>query len=119
MPKNGYTRYLRSKHWKRLKKAKYKRAKIWKCEICGLVGKKNLHVHHVNYRQLFNVGLKDLRLVCISCHEKIHDLLGWFFVYESDNSADRWAQTLAAIKDLPGYIESYKELEERYQFLIS
>src|ERR1035437_5576370 len=52
--------YLRSEHWKNLRKEKKKLNPV--CEVCG--SKKKLDVHHINYRMLYDVLLEDLQTLC-------------------------------------------------------
>lgn len=71
--------YLKSDHWKDLRARKLARHKI--CEVCGRMGK--LDVHHVSYRELYDVVETDLVAVCRRCHDEIHEggkltgLRGW------------------------------------------
>lgn len=60
--------YLKSKHWFGPKKAKLFYVKS--CEQCG--SKSNLDVHHKEYRNLYDVELPDLMILCRSCHDKFH-----------------------------------------------
>lgn len=62
------TVYLKSEHWKTLRGKKLELNPS--CEICGKIGV--MDVHHVNYRQLFDVQLTDLLTVCRKCHDGIH-----------------------------------------------
>ena len=39
------------------------------CQMCGEEGQ---HVHHMTYARFGNENLKDLQLLCESCHIKIH-----------------------------------------------
>jgi hypothetical protein len=65
--------YLRSEDWKNLRLAKIAH-KGSKCSLCWSV-QTSPDVHHVNYRNLHDVGLKDLRVLCRTCHDKVHELL--------------------------------------------
>jgi 5-methylcytosine-specific restriction endonuclease McrA len=66
--------YLRSEHWKNLRKEKKKLNPV--CEVCG--SKKKLDVHHINYRMLYDVLLEDLQTLCRRCHNKRHKVLDRF-----------------------------------------
>ena len=66
--------YLRSEHWKNLRKEKKKVNPI--CEVCG--AKKKLDVHHKHYRNLYDVILEDLETLCRKCHKKRHERLDRF-----------------------------------------
>lgn len=61
--------YLKSEHWKALKKAKAKEAGR-KCEICGAT--KKLEFHHDNYRDIYDVTTADLRILCKTHHREFH-----------------------------------------------
>lgn len=60
--------YLLSEHWKRLRKAKLKINP--QCEICGR--KTKLDVHHLRYKNLYDVLVEDLQTLCRRCHRKHH-----------------------------------------------
>lgn len=67
--KNYYRNvYLQSEHWKNLRKEKLERNPI--CEQCG--SSLSLDVHHVQYRNLYDVTLKDLQTLCRLCHNNEH-----------------------------------------------
>ena len=69
--KNWYRKvYLKSNHWKKLKKQLFKeRGK--KCEKCG--SKRKIHCHHIRYGFIYDITIKDLLIVCKQCHKKIHN----------------------------------------------
>jgi len=69
--KQSYSNYLESKQWSNIRKMILMRAK-WSCEKCDSMG--HLDVHHLNYKTVFNESLKDLVLLCRSCHSKQHGL---------------------------------------------
>lgn len=60
--------YLKSEHWINLKKEKLKEFDC--CALCNSI--KKLDVHHLNYKNLYDVELSDLLVVCRPCHAKIH-----------------------------------------------
>ncbi len=60
--------YLKSEHWKNLKSSKLSANPF--CQSCG--GNSCLDVHHIRYRDLFNVELSDLLTLCRNCHETLH-----------------------------------------------
>ena len=68
--KRWYRRvYLKSDHWKTLKKALFfKRGKH--CERCDSCLK--IDVHHKEYRFIYDVTLDDLEILCRKCHQKEH-----------------------------------------------
>ncbi len=66
-----YEKYLKTKHWKKVRKLVFKRAK-YKCEQCGNKG--ILHPHHKTYRNRGNEHnyLEDIIVLCEDCHSEIH-----------------------------------------------
>lgn len=63
------TIYLRSDHWEVLRG----RALIYygrKCLKCPATTQ--LQVHHLNYRNIYDVILDDLQVLCMTCHHKEH-----------------------------------------------
>jgi len=46
------------------------------CEVPGCGSTHRLNCHHTHYLTLGNESVEDLRIVCRSCHQKIHDKLG-------------------------------------------
>lgn len=61
--------YLNSDHWRDLKAAKYA-IQGHKCERCPC--REWLQMHHNNYRDIFDVTIQDLEVLCDSCHLKEH-----------------------------------------------
>ena len=68
--KRNYYReeYLKSPHWSELRNKKMQESRC--CEICG--SNHRLDVHHLNYRNLFDVVIEDLQVLCRRCHASIH-----------------------------------------------
>lgn len=66
------TVYLKSDHWLTLRASKLKENPV--CERCGSA--KALDVHHVCYRQLFDVTIQDLLTLCRKCHDAEHEKNG-------------------------------------------
>lgn len=68
-----YERYLRSKEWRELKAYLIERRGL-KCEICGKIKKdpRQVNIHHITYKRLFNELPADLLILCIPCHKKQH-----------------------------------------------
>ena len=60
--------YLKSDHWKALRASKLKQSPC--CEKCG--AKHRLDVHHLDYKNLYDVTLEDLMTLCRRCHEAEH-----------------------------------------------
>lgn len=71
--KEKYDRYLKTRHWFFLSKKK-KKSVGNKCERCGVVETKinYLDTHHVNYKNLLDVELSDLEVLCRKCHIEHH-----------------------------------------------
>ena len=67
---SDYKKYLLSDEW-RLKRGKVfaKRGRI--CERCK--SKKDIQVHHKTYKNIYNEPLKDLEVLCKSCHMAHHE----------------------------------------------
>lgn len=63
-----YAEYLQTDHWKALREATVTRDPI--CVICKSL--KTAEVHHLRYRNIYDVTIEDLIGVCPDCHEKIH-----------------------------------------------
>jgi 5-methylcytosine-specific restriction endonuclease McrA len=60
--------YLKSDHWKQLRANKLSITPY--CEKCGV--RRRLDVHHLNYRNLYDVSVSDLMTLCRRCHEAEH-----------------------------------------------
>ena len=61
--------YLTSDHWKELRSRKLKETPF--CENCGSGLK--IEPHHINYRNLYDVELFDLKTLCRKCHFDFHE----------------------------------------------
>ena len=64
--------YLHSDHWTNLRAEKLRITPY--CENCKATS--DLDVHHVNYRQLFDVQVTDLKTFCRKCHTEHHIVHG-------------------------------------------
>ena len=64
-------KYLKSEHWKNLKAKKLKETP-W-CEKC--YSQKFLDVHHIGYKNLYDVTVNDLTTLCRRCHDELHKKL--------------------------------------------
>jgi hypothetical protein len=62
------TEYLKSEHWRSLRASKLRESPV--CEKCGT--NNHLDVHHVNYNNLYDVRLSDLKTLCRRCHHELH-----------------------------------------------
>jgi len=65
--------YLNSIEWEALKLLRLIIAKD-QCECCGATSQ--LELHHITYERLTCEDIDDLRVVCRSCHQNIHEALG-------------------------------------------
>lgn len=91
----NYQDYLKSDDW--LTKRYLKKLKAKQCAICST--KDNLHVHHLNYRNLVDVEMSDLRVLCKRCHFLAHDLhKAGKFSFKSTNHHSRFALLKTAVK---------------------
>lgn len=90
-----YQEYLRSDDW--LTKRYLKRMKRNNCAICN--SRHRLEVHHLNYRNLVDVEMSDLRVLCHRCHFLGHDLhRAGKFKFKNDNHNSRFAIFKHAVK---------------------
>lgn len=96
--KELYVAYLKSDHWKALRTRKYASEKPCQCSICGST--KDLQVHHLQYKNVYDVLLEDLRVFCDRCHDLTHELLrsGVLKIRAGASSDDIFALTKAAVK---------------------
>lgn len=95
-----YREYLQSDDWKEKRKRKLRTHKS--CGICQ--SRKQLDVHHLNYRAWTNVLQSDLRVLCRRCHDTAHQLMRYgVLVYRSDNHNSRWALTKNAVLKAIGH----------------
>ena len=63
-----YQNYLKSFDW-RIKRVAFINASPF-CRACG--SNKNLCVHHLSYKNLFNETAEDVVVLCEVCHKKVH-----------------------------------------------
>lgn len=63
--------YLKSAHWQR-----YRHFRLWvaryTCERCNKK-RKVLQIHHLNYDHLWHEKIKDTWVLCVPCHNRIHE----------------------------------------------
>lgn len=62
-------KYLKSTHWYELRNKKL--SMVNACEKCK--ASTHLDVHHLNYRNLYDVELSDLMVLCRKCHTDEHN----------------------------------------------
>lgn len=61
--------YLLSDHWKTLRAGRLK-LDGHQCQGCG--SKSKLQVHHLRYRNIYDVEMGDLKTLCRTCHKAEH-----------------------------------------------
>ena len=61
--------YLRSNHWRSLQEERTK-ARGRRCEFCGST--RDLHLHHLHYREWSNVNVYGVMWLCAEHHEIVH-----------------------------------------------
>ena len=66
-----YEEYLKSPEWNKLRRKKLKKKPY--CVHCK--SRDNLQVHHLNYKNLADCKLEDLRTLCAGCHAVVHALM--------------------------------------------
>lgn len=69
--KQKYYDYLKSNEWAQIKLDLYE-SRCKQCEVCE--SKRNVQVHHLTYKNVFNEEPEDLILLCKNCHEKEHGI---------------------------------------------
>lgn len=67
--RSKYRKYLSSKEWADIRIDLFN-ARGRKCEQCEST--KNLQIHHLHYRNVFNEEPEDLMILCAMCHQKEH-----------------------------------------------
>lgn len=76
--------YLASTQWKQKRKEVFKHYG-YKCYSCGSTS--NLEVHHEHYNTFTEESVHDLKPLCRSCHQLLHDRLG--YDYSTDFSVTK------------------------------
>lgn len=91
-----YEDYLKSDHWKSLKARKVARNPK-RCAICA--SPQNIDLHHLIYKNLYDVETRDLRWLCRRCHFKAHDLMrSGVLRFPSPSPNSRFTLTKTAVK---------------------
>lgn len=69
-PNPEYVEYLQSDAWYTFRR-RVIRFRGNRCQNCGADGMTTiLHVHHLNYERLGKERIKDVRLLCVTCHRR-------------------------------------------------
>jgi len=77
--KENYRKYLKSTDW--INKRANKLKKTNNCAICN--SKTNLDVHHIFYKNWYDVETSDLRILCRECHSTTHKLMNeWVIIFK-------------------------------------
>jgi hypothetical protein len=79
--KREYSEYTASEHWRGLRLAKL--SQTGTCERCGAASE--LQVHHLRYRNLYDVTLADLMVLCHACHLTVHRGIDWGVIRDSSS----------------------------------
>lgn len=95
-----YADYLKSPDWRKKRNQKLNRqgGKKRRCAICA--DTKNLHVHHLVYREkLEEAEPNDLRIFCAQCHETAHRLFSeGILKFPNRDPNSRFTLTKTAVK---------------------
>lgn len=95
MNKVQYREYLKSDHWKHLRRSKLKHKT--RCGICG--SRQNIQIHHLIYRNIYDVKTSDLRRLCGRCHQTVHELMkSGKLKITSKSHHGIWCHTKSAVK---------------------
>jgi len=90
--------YLKSDHWLSLRIARIAKDK-GRCIVCNRELGLALDVHHVEYRNLYDVQLTDLKSMCRRCHNGTHEVLKAFpHLKQIKTPCKRWGQTFRHIR---------------------
>lgn len=79
--------YLKSDHWKNLRLEKLVSVQ-GKCHVCKMQGF-DFDVHHISYRNLYDVRLDDLAVLCRKCHKHVHEVLDNLHMPD-DQRVEKW-----------------------------
>ena len=66
--------YLNSPEWKTKRQHMLKQTH-YTCQMCGT--QRNLHIHHISYKNLYREPDSDLAVVCANCHSHLHAVHGF------------------------------------------
>ena len=67
-------KYFKSAKWRQIR-AERLRKDFYCCHLC--YAQHNLECHHITYKNFGNENINDLRILCRSCHQSIHDKYGY------------------------------------------
>jgi len=66
-----YEDYLKSRHWKAFRKQVIEESNH-QCEMCLVVFRRGLQLHHLHYLTLGNESRGDVKVLCKTCHSNLH-----------------------------------------------
>lgn len=114
--------YLKSEHWQNLRIAKLAEvdAVCRKCKVRDLSN----DVHHLIYRNLYDVQLFDLIVLCRECHSMVHGALEKYREFMADSGLEKssWSDVKKLLFLLEGGFSgdgkpSYQEIRQRVKAL--
>lgn len=68
-----YADYINSPEWQAVRERYFKSKLPKECYCCAAPWRPGFHLHHRTYKNLGAENLRDLVLVCPSCHSRIHE----------------------------------------------
>ena len=80
--------YLKSPEWQNIQLEALILQK-YQCRLCGAKDIP-LDVHHLQYRHLWDVKRKDLKILCRDCHEKVHRLMAKYKLLKKLSPERQW-----------------------------
>lgn len=102
-----YSDYLRSDHWKNLKRQVTSKL----CCVCG--SRTNLRTHHIRYRNLLDVEPADLVKMCEPCHDDFHLACRYYKLPYIDADPERIAVLTNTFRSSPYYIKRAEKLKRK------
>lgn len=112
MNKDEYKKYLLSDHWLTLKTHKInqlKRKKSFFCEIC--LSKNKLNIHHMKYKNIYDVKITDLRCLCERCHKLSHEILNSKNPLGITSKKYSFAELKILVEEKLGYFSNIKQIK--------
>ena len=110
--RRNYNDYLKSEEWKQLRELAFKKyGKI--CSNCSTF-EGIFCVHHLRYRNLHDVTLEDLMILCEDCHNEFHRLMANGKVSYKPNEASD-VRRLKTIDALNNRTRNYRILSQKKQ----
>jgi len=91
--------YLQSDEWKSLRLIALVKANFT-CAICG-ERKMSRDVHHLKYKNLWDVSHNDLKVLCRSCHDKTHILLDKYPKLKKLPKGEMWRIIMQRLSPVP------------------